>query len=216
MLGAIAQAERRFPDAAQHLSRAAESSRQLGFLGQEAYHLTRLGRVQQQAGDNELAVATLFRALTAATTDGDLRMAATAKVHLARLLRGTDRNELGIALLEQANQWYRRSGAGDGALLATVVLVAMTTSHSDTNHPGSPESVLEEARRVRDHEVEVLALDILARLAAESGDFGRAGQLLQFSDELNKGLAAGVDDMDRFDARLARDLQSIRGRRWND
>ena len=207
-LGAIAQVEQRFAAAARHLSRAAESSHRLGFLGQEAYHLTRLGRVQQQSGDNQLAAATLFRALAAAKADGDLRIAATAKVHLARVLRGTDRDEFALALLQQTDQWYRKSGAGDGALLAKVVLAAMTSTHPVTKNLESLESVLEEARRVHDGEVEVLALDVLARLAAEAAEYRRAGQLLHLADTLNERLVAGVHDMDRFDARLARELMS--------
>ncbi len=44
MLGAIAQADRRFDEAALRLSRAAAASEELGFLGQAAFHLTQLGR----------------------------------------------------------------------------------------------------------------------------------------------------------------------------
>ncbi len=66
LLGAIAQADHRFDNAARHLSRAAASSEQLGFLGQAAYHLTKLGRVEQQAGQTDAAVATLHRAIVAA------------------------------------------------------------------------------------------------------------------------------------------------------
>src|SRR4029453_707500 len=91
MLGAIAQAEHRFPDAAEHLTRAATTSellgfvRQsalhlaslarapppppattselLGFVGQAALHLASLGRVQQRSGDPQAAILTLNRAI---------------------------------------------------------------------------------------------------------------------------------------------------------
>jgi predicted ATPase/DNA-binding SARP family transcriptional activator len=206
MLGAIAQADHRFDDAAEHLANAAESSRRLGFLGQQAYHLTRLGRVQQQAGNDELAVKTLFRAIEAASDDGDLRMAATARINLARVLRGTDRNQDAVTLLEQANAWYQNAGAGDGALLSRVLLAAATGDRAAGT--GELELVLDDARSVNDVEVQVLALDALARLAARAGEVDRAAQLLQVADDQNTLNPIGPDELDRFDARLARRLIS--------
>jgi len=70
MLGAIAQAKHRFDEAARFLTHAAAASEQLEFLGQAAYHLTRLGRIQQQAGNREAATDTLNRAIEAATNCG--------------------------------------------------------------------------------------------------------------------------------------------------
>jgi len=206
MLGAIAQADHRFADAAGHLANAAASSHRLGFLGQEAYHLTRLGRVQQQAGDDQLATETLFRAIEAASDDGDLRVAATARINLARVLRGTDRNQDAIDLLDQANAWYQRSGAGDGALLSRVLLAAST--NDDTAGTALLESVLDEARSVDDAEVQILALDALARLAAQAGAVHRAAELLEQADDRNGASPTGLDELDRFDARLARRLLS--------
>ena len=78
MLGAVADAEHRFADAAAALTRAAELSERLGFVGQAALHLTTLGRVQQRSGAPDQAADTLARAIQAATTGGDLRIAATA------------------------------------------------------------------------------------------------------------------------------------------
>jgi tetratricopeptide (TPR) repeat protein len=88
MLGAVANAEHRFADAADALTRAAALSETLGFAGQAALHLTTLGRVQQRSGAPTQALDTLTRAIGAATTGGDLRIAATARIHLARGLRG--------------------------------------------------------------------------------------------------------------------------------
>ncbi|MET0863023.1 MAG: BTAD domain-containing putative transcriptional regulator, partial [Nakamurella sp.] len=144
MLGAIAQAGGHFAAAARHLTQAAKSAQELGFLGQQAYHLTRLGRVQQQAGNDQLAAETLFRAIEAASDDGDLRMAATARINLARVLRGTDQHHTAIDLLRQADHWYQRSGAGDGALLSRVLLAASTTP--DASSRPHLESILEQAR----------------------------------------------------------------------
>ena len=53
MLGAVAHAEGRLDDATDALTRAAEDSARLGFLGQAALHLTTLGRVQQRAGHQD-------------------------------------------------------------------------------------------------------------------------------------------------------------------
>ena len=94
MLGAIAQAEHRFGDASEHLARAAAQSELLGFVGQAALHLASLGRVQQRAGDPQAAILTLNHAIVAATDSGDLRLAATARLHLARLMRDHRRGRL--------------------------------------------------------------------------------------------------------------------------
>jgi predicted ATPase len=61
MLGAVANAEHRFADADAALTRAAELSERLGFVGQAALHLTTLGRVQQRSGAHDQAAATLAR-----------------------------------------------------------------------------------------------------------------------------------------------------------
>jgi hypothetical protein len=166
--------------------------------------------VQQQAGNDELASETLFRAIESATDDGDLRMAATARINLARVLRGTDRDEVASSLLGQANQWYQRSGAGAGALLSKVLLAAVTSGET-TSGTGQLESILEQARSVDDAEVQVLALDALARLAVQAGTADRAVELLQLADERNAESPIGLDELDRFDARLARRLLAANG-----
>ena len=112
MLGAIAQAEHRFGDAAEHLARAAAQSELLGFVGQAALHLASLGRVQQRAGDPHAAILTLNRAILAATDSGDLRLAATARLHLARLRRTTGEADAARSLLEQNDRWYQAAGGG--------------------------------------------------------------------------------------------------------
>ena len=106
MLGAIAQAEHRFSDAADHLTNAAASSVRLGFVGQAAYHLTKLGRVQHQSGANAEAIATLEQAIEAATACGDLRMAATGGVYLARVLRTIGDPVRARTILGEVNGWY--------------------------------------------------------------------------------------------------------------
>jgi tetratricopeptide (TPR) repeat protein len=206
MLGAIAQAEHRFDDAARSLTHAAAASEQLGFLGQAAYHLTRLGRVQQQAGNNEAATATLTQAVEAATNCGDLRMAATASLNHARVLRATGRHDLAVTLLRQTDAWYRNSGGGDGALLTRSLLASMSPPSDGTSVVQQLETVLEEARHVEDREVEVLTLDALARVAAQRDELGRAHELLQAADSRTAETRDVVDEIDRVDAHIARPL----------
>ena len=88
MLGELARLQHRFDDAVEHLARAAETSHRLGFQQTEAYQVASLGRAQCQAGDYEAGAATLARSIDRAEAIGDVRMAALARVHLGRVLRG--------------------------------------------------------------------------------------------------------------------------------
>ena len=153
MLGAIAQAEHRFDDAASALVRAAAESERNGFLGQAALHLTRLGRVEQQRGNPEAAIETLNRATTAARRSGDLRMAATAHLTLARIHRNSGNDAAACLLLEETSRWYRTAG-GDGALLAEALLAAVS---SDAEAALRLNVVVEEAHRAGDQEAELTA-----------------------------------------------------------
>jgi hypothetical protein len=108
------------------------------------------------------------------------------------------------SLLRQANDWYQRSGAGDGALLATFLLTAITTAAQAQADPRPLHLVLDEARRVHNDEVETLALDSLALLAARNDDLDLARQLLAATGGQLK--TTGPAGMDRFDADLARQL----------
>ena len=206
MLGAVANAEHRFADAAAALTRAAELSERLGFVGQAALHLTTLGRVQQRSGAPDQAADTLARAIQAATTGGDLRIAATARIHLARTLRGAGDEGTARTLLEENDRWYRASGGGDGALLTRCLLAALSLE------PGTGEAavqdlhtVLDEARRHQDLETQTLALDALAHAAAARGDQPGAARLLEEADGLHAQVRHTLDDADRFDARVARE-----------
>src|SRR6185312_13589307 len=99
ILGGIAQAAHRFDDASRYLEHAAAASERLGFLGQAAYHLTRLGRVRHQAGQLQAAEQTLTLAIQAAIRGSDPRMAATARINLARVMRATGQRDAAQALL---------------------------------------------------------------------------------------------------------------------
>ncbi len=196
MLGGIAQAEHRYDEAARALARAADESATMGFLGQAALHLASLARVQQRLGD-PAAVASYEEAIRDATSVGDGRLTATARLNLARLLRGAGKGSEAVALLEANQRWYQSAGGGDFALLTDCVLAA------ERDDDGALRSVLDEARATGNREVQVFALDALARLAAESKDRETAGNLLAESDRLAAQVAHVVDKGDRIDAAAA-------------
>jgi tetratricopeptide (TPR) repeat protein len=204
MLGAIANAEHRFGDAADALTRAAALSERLGFAGQAALHLTTLGRVQQRSGAPGQARDILVRAIQAAATAGDLRIAATARIHLARALRGAGDQATARTLLEANDRWYRASGGGDGALLTRCLLAAVAAEQDDHAAIAGLQTVLEEARRHHDLETQTLALDSLARAAAAGGDLPGAARLLEEADGLHAQVRHTLDDADRVDAGTAR------------
>ena len=201
MLGAIAQADHRFGDASRYLEHAAAASERLGFLGQAAYHLTRLGRVQHQAGQLQAASKTLTRAIQAAIRGSDLRMAATARINLARVMRATGQHDATQALLHQSDDWYRTAGGGDGALL-TRALLAATSDGADADL----EAIIDQARVAGDHEVEVVVLDALALRLAQRGELRTAQQLLATADDAASAAVNVVDEVDRLDAHRAREL----------
>ncbi|MET0997390.1 MAG: BTAD domain-containing putative transcriptional regulator [Marmoricola sp.] len=199
IIGGIAQAEHRFDDAARALVRAADESATMGFLGQAALHRTTLARVQQRLGD-PAAVTSYEQAIGDAASVGDGRLASTARLNLARLLRGNGDADGAIALLEENERWYRSAGGGDFALFTHCVLSA---TRGDVR---ALEQVLEEAHSTGNAEVQLFALDALARLAARSGDTESARSLLADSDGLAPAVAHVVDESDRYDAAEARAL----------
>jgi predicted ATPase len=200
LLGGIAQAEHRFDDAVAALSRAARESQRLGFLGQAALHLASLARVQQRAGAVDEAAASYDRAIVAARTSGDGRLAATARLNLARLRRVTGDHSRARRLLEENDRWYDLAGGGDGALLNRCLL------HAEKGDGPALARVLDEARAAGNAEVEVYALDALAAAAAAVGDGGQARALLDAAESLAPAVGHLVDEHDRLDGTRAREL----------
>ncbi|MGZ5403886.1 MAG: ATP-binding protein [Nocardioides sp.] len=197
MLGGIAQAEHRYDDAVRALARAADESATMGFLGQAALHRASLARVQQRLGD-PAAVASFAQAIRDALSVGDGRLAATARLNLARCRRAIGHGAEAVALLEENQRWYGSAGGGDFALLTDCVLAA------ERRDEGALRTVLDEARATNNSEVQVFALDALARVAAESGDHTTSGELLTESDLLAAHVTHVVDETDRVDAARAR------------
>jgi len=204
MLGAVADAEHRFDEATTHLEWAVARSEALGFLGQIALHLTTLGRVRQRAGDQQEAVDVLNRALHAARRAGDPRVAATARIHLARARRALG-DPAGVqALLEQNDHWYRASGEGGGALLSRGLLAALRAVDRPEQGTASLRAVLDQAEAAKDHQAQVVALDALARSAALLGEHAAARDLLRSADELAADLGHVLAEADRIDAEATR------------
>jgi len=202
MVGGIAQAEHRFDEAIGALTGAAEESMALGFPGQAALHLASLARVQQRATLLADAAASFDQALDAATASGDGRLAATARLNLARQLRATDKGSAAVALLEENLAWYDGAGGGEGALLSRCLLAA------ETKDRVALEEVLSVARIEHNLEVCVLALDGLAREAATGGMHARARALVAEADALQPGVAHVVDESDRHDRLVAIETMS--------
>ena len=126
MLGELARVEHRFDDAVEHIGRAAETSRRLGFLQTEAYQLSSLGRAQCQAGDYEAGAATLELAIDKAEAIGDVRLAALARVHLGRVLRALGRVGRGARRARSRGGVAPRAGGGEQAVLGDCLLAAST------------------------------------------------------------------------------------------
>jgi predicted ATPase len=208
MLGGIAQAGHRFDEAGRYLEHAAQASERLGFGGQAAYHLTRLGRVRHQAGQLPAARATLELAIQAAVRGSDPRMAATARINLARVLRATGQPDAARALLHQCDDWYRTAGGGDGALLTRALLAALSEhdEEHDEDRDEAGQAIADQARQAGDHEAEVVMLDALARRAAQRGRLEAARQLLDTADAAARAAVSIVDEVDRLDAHRAREL----------
>lgn len=204
MSGAVAQAEARYGDACGHLAAAAEAAHTQGFASTEAYHRANLGRAQQQQGDLDAAALSLQAAIDLGRAAGDLRVVSLARMRLGRVRREQGAAEAARSLFLAAQAWYRASGGGDHALLTDCLVAATEPSTEDAG--ALLEVVLAEARRTGDLEVEVLALDGLARRRAEDGDVGSAAALLERADEAMAAARLRVTEADRVDARDARRL----------
>jgi hypothetical protein len=71
------------------------------------------------------------------------------------------------------------------------------------------ESVLEAARHENNVEVEVLALDALARGHAQTGDLAEARRVLDAADQLMSDAQHLIDDTDRIDGNRARSFLDV-------
>ena len=210
MLGELARIERRFGDAVLHLGRAAEASGRLGFLQTEAYQVFSLGRAQCQAGDYATGAATLQRGIEKAEATGDVRLVALARVHLGRVLRALGLLAPARAALEAATAWHRAAGGGEQAALGECLLAALDAQEGVAGAQERLEAILDDARLGDDAPVEVLALDALARLAADRGDVAAARGLDDAADRRMESASHVITELDRTDAGGARRTPATR------
>jgi predicted ATPase/DNA-binding SARP family transcriptional activator len=204
VVGELARIQHRFDDAVAHLGRAADTSRRLGFRQTEAYQLSSLGRAQAQAGDHDAGATSLKRAVDKAEATGDVRLAALARVHLGRILRGLGQVPAARAALEVATAWHRTAEGGEQAALGQCLLAAMDAADEV---PGAEErlvAILADSRRNDHADVEVFALDALARIAAETGDITTARELCRSADRRMEVASHFITEHDRTDAHAVR------------
>ena len=206
MLGELARIQHRFDDAVLHIGRAAETSRQLGFMQTEAYQVSSLGRAQCQAGDYDAGAATLELAIDKAEATGDVRLAALARVHLGRVLRALGQTARARTALETATTWHRTVGGGEQAALGECLLAALDAEDRRRRSQGRLVAILDEARRNDDAHVEVFALDALARIAAEAGDVTTAHDLCEQADRRMGAASHFITERDRTDAIAVRQI----------
>jgi tetratricopeptide (TPR) repeat protein len=204
ILGQLAQIEGRYPDAAAHLTRAAQAAQRAHMTATEGFHLANLGVVLHQAGDHETAIATLEEAIRLATTAGLMRIAAFTRVRLGTLLHGHGEVEPARAALSTADDWFRASGGGAEGALAQCLLAAMDADDDIPDAAQRLTTILEAARTDGDSAVQVLALDALAGVESRAGDLTTALDLLARADELMRSVGHRLAEHDRIDARRTR------------
>lgn len=203
-LGFLAQAEQRYPDAADHLRSAADASGRSGFRATQALHLGTLGRIQQLSGNLEEATATLQEALAIGLALKDMRVLALTRARLARVLRAQGQHREATVAAHAADHWFSTSGGGEGAALAACLAAALEADDGSDHAAERLETVLQQARQHGDREVELLALDALARTSATHGDGKAARSLLDAADALLPSVHHLMVEADRVDARAAR------------
>jgi predicted ATPase len=206
LLGYVAQAELRFDDAATHLRRAATAAERLGYASTEGSHLDTLGRVLEQAGEIREAIATFERVIEIGRTTRQLRLLALGRVHLARVLRRHGHRHAALLAVQAADHWFESSGGGDGAALASCLHSAMDAEDGDSSAEPRLRAVLQQARGQHTPDIEIMAMDALARNAANNHDLDAARDLLSAADDLMPSARHLLGSADRFDADNARTL----------
>ncbi|MEQ1702909.1 MAG: transcriptional activator domain-containing protein, partial [Ilumatobacteraceae bacterium] len=205
ILGQLAQIELRYPEAAAHLTRAAQAAGRAHMTATEGFHLASLGVVLHQSGDDEAAIATFEEAIRLATSVGLMRIAAFTRVRLGTLLHGLGEVAAARVALSTAEEWFRASGGGAEGALAQCLLAAMDADDGIPDAARRLTAILETARTDGDSAVQVLALDALASVESKSGDVTTALELLARADELMGSVGHRLAERDRIDARHARE-----------
>jgi hypothetical protein len=163
-----------------------------------------LGRAQCQVGDYDVGAVSLQAAVDKAQATGDVRLAALARVHLGRVLRAVGDTERARAALEAASAWHREAGGGEQAALGECLLAAMDAADGVSAAEERLVAILDAARREDDAQVEIFALDALARIAAAAGHGLAARDLLEAADLRTEAASHLMTVRDRTDARWVR------------
>ena len=206
ILGQLAQAEQRLPDAADHFRRAADAAHRVGASAAEGFHLANLGRVLQLSGDHRAAISTLEQGIEIIRAVGLMRSLALSRVHLGRLQREVGDLRAARSTIEAADAWFQASGGGDEAAVAQCLLAAMDAEDGVPGAASRLDSILEKAEAAGDLEIQVLALDALAGLRADAGDIIDGNELLERADALMAAAGHRLTEGDRLDGHRARAL----------
>ena len=206
LLGYIAQAEERYDDAATHLRRAADAAHHLGYAATEASHLDTLGRVLEQDGQIDEAISTFRRVIEIGRTTRQLRLLALGRVHLGRILRRHGDRDEALLAVRAADHWFESTGGGDGAALAACLHSAMDAEDGDASAEPRLRAVLRQARGQHTPDIEIMAMDALARYAANGHDHATARDLIDAADDLMASARHLIAATDRPDADHARTL----------
>lgn len=206
LLGYIAQAEERYDDAATHLRQAATAAGRLGYGSTEASHLDTLGRVLEQAGQIDEAIETFERVIEIGRTTRQLRLMALGRVHLGRVLRGHGDRRAALLAVRAADHWFESTGGGDGAALAACLHGAMDAEDGDNSADARLRQVIQHARGQHTPDIEIMAMDALARHAAKEHHLAEASVLLDAADDLMPSARHLLGSADRLDAGHARTL----------
>ena len=172
ILAGVAAGEGRFADAAELFEAAAAAASTMGFAGQAALHLASRARILVAVG-NPSAVDAVDEALKAAAAVSDGRLASGLRVHAAQLSRARGNAGQARELLLRNEEWFVGNGGGDRAAVTRALLLAMDDDEQALARllEANPDAA---ARQV--------ALDALARLAAQDGDGNRAIDLARDAD----------------------------------
>ena len=98
------------------------------------------------------------------------------------------------------------AGGGDAAALAEYVLAALDADDGAPQADQRLTAVIATARRAHDVEIEVLALDTLARIHAEQGRTSDAWALLDTADRIMPAVHDLITDKGRIGRDRARSL----------
>ena len=108
--------------------------------------------------------------------------------------------------MRAADHWFESSGGGDGAALAACLHAAMDAEDGDDTAEPRLRAVLEHARDQHTPDIEIMALDALARSAANADNLTAARHLLDTADDLMPSARHLLGSADRLDADHARTL----------